>query len=70
MTSAEDACRRKVQFASRKRARKARNGTNGRRGALHIYVCDVCGWFHLGTLPASVANGTLDKAKFFERVKR
>lgn len=50
----------KIQFASRKQARRQRRRLAD--SSLAAYRCDECGWFHVGHQPASVRNGRYDKA--------
>jgi hypothetical protein len=52
----------KVQFASRKQARKGRQRIAD--SSLHAYRCPDCSWWHLGHYPARVRNGSLDKAEW------
>jgi hypothetical protein len=48
----------KVQFASRKQARR---GARFRSVRLSAYDCDQCAFWHLGHLPTRVRNGEIDK---------
>lgn len=55
----------KVQFATRKQARR---GTRYRAARMSAYRCERCGWWHAGHLPVRVRNGDVDKAAWL-RVK-
>jgi hypothetical protein len=58
----------KVQFASRKQARK---GARFRSlSGLSVFKCDRCEFFHLGHLPQRVRNGEIDKAAWLETKAR
>lgn len=57
----------KVQFASRKSARRYRRKMGS--GPVSAYRCD-CGWFHLGHLPARVRTGEVDKAEWLRATGR
>lgn len=48
----------KVQFASRKQARR---GARFRAISLSAYRCGDCDWWHLGHVPQRVRNGEVDK---------
>lgn len=48
----------KVQYASRKQARRDASRIAGRIG---VFNCPDCDWFHLGHLPQRVRNGEIDK---------
>jgi hypothetical protein len=57
----------KVQFASRKQARR---GAKYRSISLSAYRCEDCDWWHLGHLPQRVRNGEVDKAAWLETKAR
>lgn len=63
MTTFEQSCDGKMRLGSRREARRARARTK-HQGALTIYPCQFCGFFHLGHMPASVRNGSLDKKQW------
>lgn len=54
------ACYGKVRFFTRRDARKARALMHPRKH-LQAYICDQCGYFHLGTVPSIVLRGVLPK---------
>lgn len=64
MNSAAKACDGKIRYLDKAAARQARKhmiGAGKVNGKLNAYVCDYCGFFHLGHMPQVVRNGQVDK---------
>lgn len=62
----------KRQYRTKRHARRARNQTPNTRdgGAMGIYRCDDCGYYHLGHKPRDVARGTLSKDEWLQQRQR
>lgn len=65
MITEKNACQGKIRYLDKGAARKARRkmmGAGKVHGKLSAYVCDFCGFYHLGHMPQSVRNGRFDKS--------
>lgn len=67
MRSQERSCEKKVRYLDRTTAKKARTQlrSSGKSdGRVQAYICDYCGFFHLGHIPQGVRSGRVDKAEW------
>lgn len=63
MRTYETSCEGKVRFRTRARAKHVRRRLP-RDGHLTVYLCDFCGFHHIGHLPPAVASGRLAKSEW------
>lgn len=67
MITERNACTGKIRYFDKSGARKARRHMMARgkvKGKLSAYICEFCGFYHLGHMPKAVRTGELDKGEW------